>query len=66
MNNIDTQFESIRFTIFENIQNKHIDIDCLAFDLGIDSKTFVDNFSHIIDDFSFYLQTLSLVEHWEG
>ena len=63
---LDEQFYNIRSKVLENIQNKNIDIDYLAFDLGVDTQTFLDNFSHRIDNFYFYLQTLSLVEHWEG
>ena len=63
---LDRQFLDIRFKVFEGIQKKSINIDHLAFDLGVDTQTFLEYFSRRIDNFYFYLQALSLVEHWEG
>jgi len=62
---LDNLFFYIRKSIFGLIQEKNVDIDVLAFDLGISRKTFVENFNKRIDDFTFYLQTLSLLENWE-
>lgn len=64
--NLDNLFDNIKNTIFNLIYENNVDIDLLSFDLGIDSITFISNFSTRIDDFTFYLQTLSLVENWEG
>lgn len=58
-------FLSIRYNIFRLIQEKNVDVDILAFDLGISRQNFINNFSKRINDFSFYLQTLSLLEKWE-
>ena len=63
---LDNLFYNIKNTIFNIINEKNIDIELLSFDLGIDSTTFISNFSKRINDFTFYLQTLSLVENWEG
>ena len=65
-NNIENLFLSIRNTIFILIKENHVDVDALVFDLGIDRETFIQNFSKRVSDFTFYLQTLSLVENWEG
>ena len=62
----DNLFLNIRNTIFTLMQEKQVDIDALTFDLGVNRETFVNNFSKRIDDFTFYLQTLSLLENWEG
>ena len=62
---LNNLFFHIRESIFRLIQEKNVDVDVLAFDLGISRKTFVENFSKRIDDFTFYLQTLSLLENWE-
>lgn len=59
-------FLNIRNAIFRIIQVKQVDIDDLTFNLGISRNEFVENFSKRINDFPFYLQTLSLLENWEG
>ncbi len=63
---LNNLFLSIRDSIFRLMQEKDIDIDILAFDLGVSRQTFTDNFTKRNDDFTFYLQTLSLLEKWEG
>lgn len=63
---INNLFLQIRERIFRLIQEKNVDVDILAFDLGMSRKTFVGNFVNRIDDFTFYLQTLSLLESWEA
>lgn len=62
---LDNLFLSIRATIYNLIKANHIDMNALVFDLGVDKETFIKNFSQRINDFSFYLETLSLVENWE-
>ena len=62
---LDNLFLNIRDSIFRLIQAKNVDVDILAFDLGISRQTFINNFSKRINDFTFYLQTLSLLEKWE-
>ena len=62
---LNNLFFHIRERIFRLIQEKNVDVDVLAFDLGISRKTFIENFNKRIDDFTFYLQTLSLLENWE-
>lgn len=64
--NLDDLFVSIREKIFSLIYQKNIDLNSLIFDLRTDKATFIDFFSHRNDNFFFYLQTLSLVENWEG
>ena len=63
---LDNLFNNIKTTIFNLIYEKNVDIDLLSFDLGIDTITFITNFSKRIDNFTIYLQTLNLVENWEG
>lgn len=58
-------FLRIRENIFFLIKEKGVDIDILAFDLGIDREDFLENLNNRINDFTFYLQTLSLLENWE-
>lgn len=65
-NKLDALFLQFKNHIFKLIREKNIDIDILAFDLGIGRKTFINNFVNRSDDFTFYLQTLSLAEHWES
>lgn len=62
---LNNLFLCIRDNIFRLIQEKNVDVDVLAFDLGISRQTFINNFSKRINDFTFYLQTLSLLEKWE-
>ncbi len=62
---LNNLFLSIRDSIFRLIEEKNVDVDILAFDLGISRQTFINNFSKRINDFTFYLQTLSLLENWE-
>lgn len=63
---LDNLFLFIKNRVYFLIQDYNIDIDLLAFDLKMDRDTFIENFTQRIDDFNFYLQTLSLVENWEG
>lgn len=58
-------FDNIKNRIVKLVDEKNIDIDYLSFKLGLSSREFINNFYREIDDFTFYLQTLSLVEHWE-
>ena len=62
---LNNLFFYLRSDVFKLIQEKNIDVDILSFNLGIGRETFINNFSKRIDDFSFYLQTLSLLESWE-
>lgn len=64
--NVDNLFINIRNTIISLIEEKNININLLSYDLKIDTETFIENLSHRIPDFTFYLKTLSLVENWEG
>ena len=59
-------YNNIKRDIIDIITEKEIDINALAFDLGIDTDTFINKLSNPSEDFCFYLQTLSLVENWEG
>lgn len=52
--------------IIDTIKIKNIDIESLAFDLGLETREFIDNLFTREKSFLFYLQTLSLVERWEG
>lgn len=61
---LDNLFFNIRNTILNLIQEKKVDIDALTFDLGISRLVFINNLAKRIDDFTFYLQTLSVLENW--
>lgn len=63
-NKLNNLFLNIRDSIFRLIQQKNVDVDILAFNLGISRQNLIDNFNNRIDDFTFYLQTLSLLENW--
>lgn len=65
-NNLNKLFNDIRIYVFNTIRQKNIDIDCLAFDLRVDREEFINNFTHRIDNFGFYLQAILLVNNWEG
>ena len=60
----DSFYTNIRSYIFKVIKDKKIDIDELSFKLGISKKDFLKNFTRQITDYTFYLQTLSIVERW--
>ena len=66
MEEINSLFFHIRERIFRLIQEKNVNIDLLSFNLGISRDTFINNFNNKVEDFSFYLETLSLLEHWEA
>ncbi len=58
-------FLYIRQIVLQLIYEKEINIDELAFDLGVKQEEFLNNFTQRNDDFTFYLDALSKVEHWE-
>ena len=58
-------FYNIRDRILDCILEKNIDLNLLALNLGISKNTFITNLTSKTDDFTFYLQALSLVENWE-
>lgn len=62
---LNSLFYQIRDSILNLMQEKNVDVDILLYDLGIDKNTFIQNLNTRIDDFTFYLQTLSLLENWE-
>ena len=62
---LNNLFLDIREIILDLIQRKHVDLDILSFKLGVSRKTFINNFYQRIDDYTFYLETLSLLERWE-
>ena len=63
--NLDIVYENIKNRVFELIQSKNININALAFELNTDTKTFMENFNHRIDNMGFYFQALHLAEDWE-
>ena len=65
MEKLNNMFYEIRNAAFNQIREKNIDIDLLAFELGIDRELFIDRFTHIYEDFSFYLKTMELIDSWE-
>ena len=64
--NLDNLFLDMRKDIFKLIQEKNVDIDILAFNLGISRKSLIEKFNSRINDFTFYFQTLNLLENWEA
>ena len=62
---LNNLYLNIKNSIFRLIEEKNVDVDILSFNLGIDRNAFINNFSNRIKDFTFYLQTLSLLENWE-
>ncbi len=66
MEEYDNWFLEIRNIIFRLMKEKTVDIDALAFDLNMDKDEVINNFANMIDDYSFYLKTLHLLENWEG
>lgn len=63
--NLNNLFYNIRNTIFNKIQEKGISIEDLSSDLNITSQEFLSNFNKKIEDFTFYLETLSIIESWD-
>lgn len=62
---LDNLFYEIRNSIYHLINKKNININELSNKLGVNSRKFISNFSNRIDDFTFYLQTLDLLESWD-
>lgn len=65
MEKLNNMFYEIRNDAFNQIREKNIDIDLLAFELGIDRELFIDRFTRMYEDFSFYLKTMELIDSWE-
>lgn len=63
--NLDSIYEDIKKRVFELMEIKNIETNEIAFDLGVDTQTFINNFNHRIDDMGFYFQALHLAENWE-
>ena len=57
-------FQKIKKDCFELIALKKVDIGELSFLLGISEKKFYQNFTHCIEDLTFYLKTYDLLVEW--
>ncbi len=62
---LNNLFINIRNDILKIIQEKNVDIDILALDLGINRRILISNLRNGIENFTFYLKALTLLEHWE-
>lgn len=65
-NNLNNLFIEIRTEIVKLIKEKEVDIDLLSLAVGITREEFVNRLYKKSNDFTFYLQTLSTLENWEG
>lgn len=63
---LNNLFINIRNDILKIIQEKNVDIDILALDLGINRRILISNLRNRIENFTFYLKALTLLEHWEA
>ena len=59
-------FEEIRVKTFNLLAQKKVDIEEFLDTLGVTREKFVENYSHDIHDFPFYIEALLLLENWEG
>ena len=62
---LDSLFYVVKEHVYKLMQEKGVDINILAFNLGIDRQTFIENFTRRIEDFPFYLKTLDELDNWE-
>ena len=56
--------KKIKKDCFELIALKKVNIGELSFLLGISEKKFYQNFTHCIEDLTFYLKTYDLLVEW--
>ena len=61
---LDNLFLEIKTKVIYLMQEKNVDIDDLVFALGVTRQYFINNFLKRINDFSFYFETLHLLERW--
>ena len=61
---LDNLFLEIKTKVIHLMQEKNIDIDDLVFSLGVTRQAFINNFLKRNNDFSFYFETLHLLERW--
>ena len=59
-------FEVIREKTFNLLAKKNVDIEEFLDTLGVTREIFVENYSHDIHDFPFYIESLLILENWEG
>ncbi len=62
---LDNLFYMVKEQVYKLMEEKDVDINILAFNLGVDRKTFIENFTRRIEDFTFYLKTLDVLDDWE-
>lgn len=62
---LDNLFYMVKEQVYKLMDEKDVDINILAFNLGIDTQQFINNFRTRINDFTFYLQTLNVLDNWE-
>lgn len=63
---LNSLYNKIREEILNKIKTKNIDLEELLDKLEISKNDFINYFTKRNDNFILYLQTYSLLEHWEG
>lgn len=63
--NLNNLFLITKELCYNLMQQKNVNIDDLSYKLGISRKDFINNFLNQTEDFTFYLQTVDLLEKWE-
>ncbi len=63
---LDKLYNEIREDSIALIKEKNIDLEELLNKLEVTKDEFISYFTKRSDNFIFYLQTFSLLEHWEG
>ncbi len=63
---LDKLYNNIRKESLALIKEKNIDLEELMNKLDVTKDEFINYFTKRNDNFVFYLQTFSLLEHWEG
>lgn len=62
---LNKMFYQIKSDCFKLIEEKDVDLEELAYQMGVSVYTLVDKFSVRDKDFSFYLKAYNLLEEWQ-